>query len=133
MPYYYHYNELEEYHAGMWKKVSKDEFERLLPMAIRFTGTHLLYGKWMLKALDLWPKSCNQNLSDSGINHQAFIGHAATCIAIGCPEYITRLAWHELSQHQQDLANEQADIAINVWKNKQTTREEQLCLKLVWE
>jgi hypothetical protein len=50
------------------------------------------------------------------MNRQAYIGHAAACIAIGSPEYITRLAWHQLTNDQQDKANNKADIAIKTWE-----------------
>ena len=128
MQFYFHYNELEEHHFGMWKRVSQERFADLLPKAIEFTGDHNLYGSWMVKALSAWPNSCKQNLTDFGINRRAFIGHAATCLALGCPEYITRLAWHYLSEEQQFLANEQADCAIRLFE-KNLLNEYQLCLK----
>jgi hypothetical protein len=72
----------------------------------------------MLKAIDLWPVSCEHNLSCTGMNRQAWIGHAACCIATGCPEHITRLAWHTLTQKQQDEANAKADFAIKTWEER---------------
>jgi hypothetical protein len=111
----------------MWRKVSVHEETLFLEQAIIFTGDAELYGKYMMHAINKWPISCEHNLTCVGMNRQAFIGHAATCIAIECPEYITRLAWHQLTEDQQNKANEKADIAIKIWeesyaKNKDWNR-----------
>jgi len=116
---YHQYNEWEEFHAGMWRDVSREQDEKYYFEAIEFTGDHELYGNWMLKVIDAWPNSCEHNLSDIHINRQAWIGHAACCLAIGCPEHITRRAWHVLSKDQQDKANKKADEAIKAWETKQ--------------
>jgi hypothetical protein len=112
----YPYTEWEDYKNGMWRKLRPTEEDYYLQKAIQFTGDHALYGSWMLKVLDQWPKTCDHNLSDPSQNRRAFIGHAACCLAIQCPEYITRSAWGSLTQEQQRLANEQADIAITKWE-----------------
>jgi hypothetical protein len=116
---FHHYMKWEEHHAGMWQSVSKEKADELLPKAIEFTGDHELYGSFMLKILKEWPISCEQNLTDNSINRRAWIGHAACCLAIGCPEHITRQAWHYLTQTQQDKANAQADYAISLWEKSQ--------------
>jgi hypothetical protein len=100
----------------MWRKLRATEEDYYLQESIKFTRNHKLYGEWMLKVLDQWPKTCDHNLSDPSQNRRAFIGHAACCLAIRCPEYITRSAWGSLTQEQQRLANEQADIAIEKWE-----------------
>ena len=110
------YDKWEDYIFGMWRKLPPKEEAVYLEKAIFFMGDHLLYGKYMIRAINEWPNGCEHTLSCLGMNRQAYIGHAAACIAFGCPEYITRLAWHELTQQQQDLANEQADIAIKIWE-----------------
>jgi len=119
----------EEYYGGMWRNVSSIEREEYLQKAIKFTGDYKLYGSWMLKVIEEWPYSCLHNLTCIEMNRQAWIGHAATCLAIHCPEDITRLAWHELTQKQQDDANAQADNAILRFENN-LLRGFQLCLKL---
>lgn len=113
---YHNYLKWEEHHAGMWQHLPKEQSERLLQEAIIFTGDHKLYGSWMMKVIKEWPISCEQNLTDRSMNRQAWIGHAACCLAIGCPEHITRAAWHYLTQEQQDLANNQASFAISAWE-----------------
>lgn len=116
---YHPYTKWEEYHAGMWRDLPHEEEEDFLKKAIKFTGNAELYGNWMLKVVEQWKYSCEQNLSDTSINRQAWVGHAACCLAIGCPEHITRRAWHCLSQEQQDEANKKADEAIERWEKMQ--------------
>lgn len=118
----------------MWRSVTKHERDVLLKKAIKFTGNYKLYGKYMLKVIKLWKISCEQNLLDTGMNRKAWIGHSATCIAINCPEDITREAWRYLTQEQQDKANNQAEISIKKWeqnyekKNKQVYKQ----MAFVW-
>ena len=114
---YHHYSKMEEFRCGMWRSISKQiDRDVLLKKAIEFTGNTDLYGNYMLKVIDQWPFSCEHNLSCNDINKQAWIGHAACCIAINCPEDITRLAWHHLTKKQQDDANLKADKAIEKWE-----------------
>lgn len=120
---YHHFMLWEEYTYGMWTTITGSRRNELLLKAIGFTGDAILYGSFMIKALDLWPYSCEHNLSNPSINRRAWIGFAATCIAIGCPEDITRLAWHELSEQQQNDANGQADKAIWEWEKRQEKKE----------
>jgi len=113
---YYSFDKWEDYKLGMWRKVPSGLEEQFLKAAILFTGDAELYGTYMIRAINEWPFGCEHNLSCTGMNRQAYIGHAATCIALTCPEYITRLAWHQLTKDQQDKANDKADIAINIWE-----------------
>lgn len=115
---YHPYNEWEDFHAGMWRDVSTDEEEEYFQKAVTFTSDPELYGSWMLKVVDEWEKSCEHNLSCTSINRQAWIGQAACCLAIGCPEHITRRAWNNLSKDTQDEDNRKADTAIELWESK---------------
>lgn len=114
---YHPYYKWEEYKAGMWSTIEdkKLEYEKTQE-AIAFTGDHELYGRYMIKVTDIWKYSCEHNLTNLSINRKAWIGHAAACIAIACPEYITRAAWWELTEQQRILANKQADKAIKKWE-----------------
>lgn len=115
---YHRYEVWEEYAHGMWRKVSNNEYDEFLRKAIEFTGDTELYGSYMMRVANEWPYSCEHNLTCSGMNRQAWIGHAACCLAISCPEYITRDAWWMLSQEQRDKANLKADEAIAYWESK---------------
>ena len=116
------YWDWEEHKCGMWKMVHGAERKRLVTLAVAFTGNARAYGKYMLRVLDEWPVSCEHNLTAQNMNRQAWIGHAACCIAIECPEDVTREAWHYLSKQQQDEANAVADIAIAKWESCYTEK-----------
>jgi hypothetical protein len=113
---FHNYNNWECYKNGMWRKVCVFEEKELLLQAIDFTGDYKLYGSWMLKVIKEWPLSCEHHLSDTSINRKAYVGHAAVALGINCPEYITRMAWWHLTVEQQDLANNEADLAIKEWE-----------------
>lgn len=106
--------EWEEIKFNMWGTV--DNKKEWLEKAIAFTGDHMLYGSFMFRVIEEWPVSCENALTDHSINKQAWIGHAATALALGCPEDITKSAWGHLTHEQQKLANDQADNAIALWE-----------------
>jgi hypothetical protein len=119
---YHPYWDWEEIDYNMWGTV-KDK-SAYLKKAIEFTGDHKLYGRFMMRVANEWPMSCEHNLSNKTQNRKAWIGHAATALAIGCPEDITRSAWGHLTKEQQDKANEQAEIAIEYWESMQCQSED---------
>lgn len=110
------YRKWEDYKNGMWRKVSSEEIKNILPLSIEFTGDHLRYGKAMMKVIKIWKYSCEHNLTDSGMNKRAWIGHAACSLELGLPEIVVRMAWKQLTDEQRYLANKQADIAIAQWE-----------------
>lgn len=115
----------------MWRKVSTAEEARLLPIAIEFTGNAELYGSWMRKVVKMWPIACEHNLTDLSQNRKAWVGHAATQMAIQVPEYITRAAWGRLTDRQRIDANRQAQHAIELWESSYVDSQwRQLCLAL---
>jgi hypothetical protein len=120
---YHHHDKWEEVPAGMWAQTPSKYRQMMVDNAVDFTGDHLLYGEYMLKVVDLWPISCEHNLTAMNTNRQAWVGHAACCLAIGCAEDVTREAWHHLNKKQQDLANEQATIAIKTWEKKHCAKD----------
>lgn len=113
---YHHYEKWEDYKNGMWNKAEKKDEGRLLKLAIEFTGNHKKYGRAMQDVIREWKFTCEHNLTDNSINKKAFIGHCAVSYRLNIPEYITRLAWHELTEEQQNLANAQAERAIKKWE-----------------
>jgi len=115
---WHRYETWEDYQNGMWHLLGKDEEEEFLNSAIIFTGNAELYGSYMMEVIKQWPISCEYNFTCDGLNKQAWVGHAACCIALNCPEYITRQAWRFLTEQQQIDANIQADNAIKKWENE---------------
>lgn len=125
---YHNHGILEEHTHGMWRIVAGHLRQEFLSAAIEFTGDARLYGSWMMRVIEEWPRSCEHNLSNLSINRQAWVGHAATCLAIQCPEDITREAWAHLIPNQQILANLKADEAIKEWERIHIRNNNQLDL-----
>lgn len=120
---YHPYTLWEDYHAGMWRKLAASEELDLLRKAIGFTGDAKLYGSFMRMVTEEWPRSCEHNLSDTSMNRRAWLGHAACCMAIGAPEYITRRAWWMLAQEQRDAADAEAEHWIKQWELAQHSEQ----------
>lgn len=112
----------------MWRKIEKHEEEEYLKIAVEFTGNHVLYGEAMLNVVNDWKYSCENFLTNKGINRRAWIGHAACSLAKNLPEYIVRQAWGMLTEQQRYLANLAADRAISVFESKRTLNKNQLTL-----
>ncbi len=113
---FHKYTNWEECPAGMWTRHDQKTEADYLRKAIEFTGDAELYGEWMLKVIEAWPISCENSLSNVGMNRKAWVGHAACCLAIGSPEHVTRQAWAKLSWQQQTDANKKAEQAIKQWE-----------------
>lgn len=106
----------EEVKFNMWGSVeNKKEY---LEKAIHFTGDYELYGAYMIIVASQWKYSCEHHLTKIKTNRKAWIGHAASALAIQCPEDIVRQAWSFLDENQQNLANEKAQKAIEYWEAK---------------
>jgi len=111
---YHRVDQWEEMKFNMWGTVT--DRGRFLAMAIDFTGDHRLYGSFMVRVAKEWPISCENALTcPSG--RRAWIGHAATAMAIQCPEDIVRTAWGMLTHEQRFLANKEASRAIAIWED----------------
>jgi len=111
---YHPYWNWEEIDHNMWGEISdkKAATER----AIKFTGDHKLYGRFMMRVVNEWPISCENALTDYSLNRKAWVGHAACALANGIPESITRIAWGHLTDEQRLLANKEAERAIQHWE-----------------
>lgn len=114
---FYHYVELEETAAGMWKRVAGDERKRHMENAADLMRSPAEFGDAMREALLKWPKSCEAAFTAPTINHIAFLGHAGCCVGVGSPEECTRAGWHTLSQTEQDAANHIAAVVLSEWRS----------------
>lgn len=119
---YFHYSELEETHSVMWKPHSGEEGVKYSELAADLMRKPSEFKAAMLRAVNEWPKSCEFNFTGQSVNRQAWIGHAGCCLAVGSPEANTRQAWHMLNQSEQDVANQMADEAIEVWEKNYKAR-----------
>lgn len=115
---YHHYEDLEEYHAGMWKIVRGKERRDYIDAASDLMRCPDEFKVAMASALDIWPVSCEMNLTSKSVNRIAWLGHAGCCIATGSPEESTRCAWHTLTKPEQDEANRVAGEVLDLWAHR---------------
>ena len=113
-----HYSEWEEAKAGMWRRPTGSERDYLIAKCSEFMNDTAQFRAAMLRAISEWPESCEVNFTSRGNNRQAWLGHAACCIAIDCPEEPTRAAWWTLSKAKRDAADEAAAEVIEIWEAK---------------
>ena len=70
---YYHYEDLEEYHAGMWRIVRGETRKGLVIAAANLMKIPNDFKASMQEALKLWPKSCDHNLTAESVNRIAWL------------------------------------------------------------
>lgn len=116
---FHHHSKWEEADAGMWRRPTGSEREWHIQRCHEFMEDTARFRDAMLKAISDWPISCEVNLSNPHNNRQAWLGHAACCIAIECPEEPTRAAWWKLTQKQRDDADDAAAEVIDIWERRQ--------------
>ena len=95
----------------------------MLGKAIDFTGNATLYGSFMRRVVVEWPIACEHNLTERSMNRLAWIGHSACCLAINCPESVTREAWGHLSSVQRQEADAQAENALDMWRKHYASKD----------
>jgi hypothetical protein len=120
---FFHYEDLEEYHAGMWKRptgITRKDFVGYAADLMRCPDEFNLA---MQEACDKWPNSCAHNLTCLDSNRIAWLGHAGCCIATGSPEECTRVGWHTLTSEEQDEANRVAAEVLHDWEIKHEVQE----------
>jgi hypothetical protein len=110
-----HYEELEEYHAGMWRIIRGEERKAFIAASANLMRNSKAFKSAMRLALVQWPVSCEVALTADGVNHIAFLGHAGCCIGTGSPEECTRAGWHTLNSPEQDEANRVAAEVLEEW------------------
>ncbi len=120
---YYHYEELEEYHNGMWRILTGEKRKIAIAAAADLMKVPSAFEAAMMRALAEWPKSCRQWLTIESANRIAWLGHAGCCIGASSPEEATRAGWHTLSPTEQALANEAAARVLREWERNNSERD----------
>lgn len=112
---YHHYEQLEEYHAGMWKIYRGEKRKDFINKAADLMRCPDEFKLAMQEAVRAWIKSCEANLTADSVNKIAWLGHAGCCVATGSPEDCTRAGWHLLNQSEQDEANRVVGEVLEEW------------------
>ena len=100
----------------MWRNVNSSDADFYKKLSYNLLCDEILFSKAGNRVIEDWPYSSEANLTASVINHQAWIGQASCAINHNAPEYITKLAWRELTLEQQSIANNVADRVIEIWR-----------------
>jgi len=114
---YFHYQALEEFHAGMWRIVRGEQRIINATNAANLMRNSIAFKAAMMRAVKEWPNSCLQNLTAEGVNKLAWFGHAGNCLAVNSPEENTRIGWHMLNQLEQNEANRVAQEVVDYWES----------------
>ena len=101
---FHHYEELEEFHAGMWRITRGQQRKANIEAAADLMRCPGEFKEAMRQALQDWPKSCEAALTSEDSNRIAWLGHAGCCLSVGSPEENTRAGWHTLTRDEQDAA-----------------------------
>lgn len=125
---FHHYKDCEEYTAGLWRPAQAKSKDRLISAAKALMENPQGFIDAMRVVLTKWPNSCEYNLTNASVNHQAWLGHAGTFLATRSPEECTRLAWRTMNKQDQDAANAAADLVIAEWLDSHRSSGIQLSL-----
>jgi len=112
---YHHFNDLEEYHMGMWEITHGADRKAFIVASASLMQKPEQFKAAMAKAIEQWPNSCAHNLSAENVNRIAWLGLAGCCIGVNSPEEATRAGWHTLSKSEQDEANRVAAEVLAQW------------------
>jgi len=115
---YHTYDKWECHKAGFYKSTKDgwtkqqciDEYKRIL-------SDEKLFAKILKKVINEWKHSCEHYLTNSSMNRIAWLGQAAICYESGVPSVYSS-AWYELSEEQQEKANNVALRYLNIWLKK---------------
>jgi len=122
--FFCHYEELEEYKFGMWRRAGSGEFKDKAKKARHFMMNVEAFSEAMGDVCDQWPNSCKSNFTTPSVNPVAWLGQAAVCHAIAVPESCVRAAWCELPATIQHMANAKAKMHILSWQKKEAGQGE---------
>jgi hypothetical protein len=99
----------------MWKQTPVEKRDQIIIESRDLMLNIPQFTNAMKNVIDNWPYSCEQNLTASVINHQAWLGHAGCAFNHDAPEDLTRQAWSMLNEQQQLEANLAADAVKQYW------------------
>jgi hypothetical protein len=116
---YRHYEEWEDWQAGMYRSVPSQLFPALTVEAANVLSDPIGLDLNMRAVTSEWVNAATVVFSNPSRNHRAWLGQAACCFATTAPEYVTKAAWRTLSVDQQRIANSVADVVIADWRNQQ--------------
>ena len=113
---YHHYTKWECFNSGFYEIITGDERVEKIQSVIEMFNSEQCTEKYMNKAINLWPNSCDHFLSNVSNNRIAYIGQAACCIYDEVPNLVTMEAWKVLDYSVQKRSNNIAQLLILKWE-----------------
>lgn len=121
------YTEWEDWKAGMYRDVSREDEERLTTAAASLLSDAHRLAAAMRDVTTQWKHASEANLHEPP-NNRAWLGQAACAFAADVPENLTRAAWGRLNDSQRTEANRIADRVIDEWKYRtRRNPQKELC------
>jgi len=122
---YHPYNLWEDYKSGQYK--TNYNYDEKKEAELAFKAKDLLsnqkeFYETAIQVITNWKYATEFNLSNNGLNRQAWLGQAACCYKFGIPEYLTKYGWRLMSLTEQTEANKTADKIIALWEAKQNAQ-----------
>ena len=113
---YHSWEKWEDYKSGFYNNVSgKDKIEMIEKVVYLFS-TPELTREYMTKVIKQWFYSCEQNLTNNGMNKIAYIGQAACCIYANIPSTVTMEAWSSVPSEFKKIADSIAMEVLEEWE-----------------
>ena len=113
---YHSWEKWEDYKAGFYDNISGSNKKEMIDKVVEMFSSKDLTEKYMDKVIHNWFYSCEQNLTNNGMNKIAYIGQAACCLYFGVPATVTMEAWSKVDEAHQMEANEIAIKKLNEWE-----------------
>ena len=113
---YHSWEKWEDYKAGFYDNISGSNKKEMIDKVVEMFSSKDLTEKYMDKVIHNWFYSCEQNLTNNGMNKIAYIGQAACCLYFGIPATVTMEAWSKVDEAHQMEANEIAIKKLNEWE-----------------
>lgn len=119
---WHHFEKWEDFQAGFFR-TSDPDADTLQSACLSLLRDPERLKEKMTQVIDEWTFSCEANLTNPSMNHQAWLGQAACCISEGTPSFLTKRSWRLLTEEEQDIANHVADRVLEEWHRRQAQPE----------
>lgn len=126
---YHRFEHWECYKAGFFKNSSSEEKDIQAKKVIELFSDPKKTELYMRKVIELWPNSCEHNLTNMSMNRVAWIGQSACCLFAQIPYRITMENWRFVPEEFQKIACDIAEKVIKEFEVNYKTR--QLCLNFI--
>lgn len=115
---YHPYDLWEDYQQGMYEMTCFMDEQKLIADCEQTLKCPEWLMECMLFVSHNWSFAAEHHLTNTHRNRQAWLGQSACCWIHGAPEYTTKKAWNNLTEHQKTKANAVADEVIQNWEEK---------------